>query len=434
MKRVTSKVMNQVKSMDWFGQNILITYNKENKFNTHLGGWMTLTVIIAFILYSLYLIRTMIKRQTVVYSTNTVIRDLTNDSEDHRPAEHGFAIAIGFRWETTSLLDDAYLQLYELQVQQHIAINTGGGFFDEQFIDLEVEKCGDLFPYYNQTLVRDFYINNYVWIKPKDYAITGNWYSSVVKSLNIYLSSWNALKRTDCKSYTVSDANLASQDFDIVIIDSYFDLKSFEKPIKTYLTQQYHYRLQGGFYQNIELFVKENTIDALDDYKIIEGAKNGRFYSVADSSSSSTKLNTNTYASVTIFLHPETQVYNRAVFTFMDVLAQIGGIFGLIQPVCALFVGFYAEKMLYYSIFKKWYTVDTDEPEKKSAIAPFPKISKITRCDMNKVKIDTKRVKRKKEEGVNGLELEGGEEETTMNEKLWAKIGKSENPTFFLFS
>jgi len=38
MKRVTSKVMNQVKSMDWFGQNILITYNKENKFNTHLGG------------------------------------------------------------------------------------------------------------------------------------------------------------------------------------------------------------------------------------------------------------------------------------------------------------------------------------------------------------------------------------------------------------
>jgi len=146
---------------------------------------------------------------------------------------------------------------------------------------------------------------------------------------------------------------LEYQDFDIVIIDSYFDLKSFEKPIKTYLTQQYHYRLKAGFYQNIELFIKENTIDALDDYKIIEGAKNGKFYSVADSSSSSTQLSTTTYAGVTIFLHPETQVYNRAVFTFMDVLAQLGGIFGLIQPVCALLVGFYAEKMLYHSIFNK---------------------------------------------------------------------------------
>jgi len=131
----------------------------------------------------------MVERQTVVYSTNTVIRDLTNDSEDHKPAEHGFAIAIGFRWGTTSLLDEDYLQLYELQVQQYIAKNIGGGFFEEKLIDLEVEKCGDLFPYYNQTLIKDFYINNYVCVKPKDYAITGNWYSSVVKSLNIYLNS-----------------------------------------------------------------------------------------------------------------------------------------------------------------------------------------------------------------------------------------------------
>ena len=104
----------------------------------------------------------MVKRQSVVYSTNSVIRDLTKDVEDHQPAEHGFAIAVGFRFDETSLLDEDYLKLYELDIDQYIAVHLGDGVFDETFTPLEVEKCGDSFPYHDQQLIKDFKIDNYV--------------------------------------------------------------------------------------------------------------------------------------------------------------------------------------------------------------------------------------------------------------------------------
>ena len=201
IKKVASKVMNQVKSMDWFGQNILISYNNESKFNTHFGGWMSLTVILALALYFLYLLRVMIKRQSVVYSTNSVIRDLTKDVEDHQPAQHGFAIAVGFRFDDDSLLDEEYLKYYELDIDQYIAVHLGNGVFDETFTALEVQKWEDSFPYEDQQLIKDFKIDNYVWIKPKNYNLTGNWYSDINKAISIYLMRWDSSKRSDCKDF-----------------------------------------------------------------------------------------------------------------------------------------------------------------------------------------------------------------------------------------
>ena len=151
--------------------------------------------------------------------------------------------------------------------------------------------------------------------------------------------------------------------FDIVIIDSYFDLKSFEKPIKTYLTQQYYYDLNVDYRQEVELYVKESKIDSLDDYTIIEGPKEGRFYSIVDQRSSRYESSSRIYGAFYFYLHPESQVYNRAVFTILDVLSQIGGIFGILQPVWAVIVGIYAERMLHFSIFSRCYTLDNQENE-----------------------------------------------------------------------
>ena len=410
-----------IKGVDWFGKTINITYKKEDSYKTFFGGFMTIGVSIALILYLVYLIRVMIERQSVVYSTNTVIRDLTNDFDDHKPAEHGFAIAIGFRWDDTSFLDEEYLQLYDLSVYQYRSNSLGGGAFNETYVPLEIEKWGDTFPYEDQQLIKDYRIDNYVCIKPKDYAITGNWYSDIVKSLNIVLSSCDWSKRSDCKPYTDTDAHITNRYFDVVIIDSYFDLKSFEKPIKSYLTQKYFYTFEAGYYESIELFVKENSIEALDDYKIVEGSKDGKFYSIADDRQQRAVATGYSYWGITFYLHPETQAYNRQVFTFMDVLAQLGGVFGLIQPLWAFIVGFYAEKMLYYSIFSQLYTFDTQKDEeddmknKREDIYREPEIN------------SARNVNSKQMEGSNdkeSIEFAGGSNENLFSKHFAKRIGK----------
>ena len=44
--------------------------------------------------------------------------------------------------------------------------------------------------------------------------------------------------------------------------------------------------------------------------------------------------------------------------TILDVLSQVGGIFSITQSFCALIVGFWAQKMLFFSVFSKCYTFD----------------------------------------------------------------------------
>ena len=168
---------------------------------------------------------------------NEVIRDLTDNFGDHHPAEFGYGVAFGFRLDSTSLLDEKYLKLYELEVFQHISTHNGDGTFTNQKIPLELEKWGENFPFYNQTLVREYLIGNYVWIKNKNYAIGGNRYSKERKSLSVNLRKWNPAKRNDCKTDTEIDAHIKLREFELIMIDSYFDIKDFNNPIYTYLTQ-----------------------------------------------------------------------------------------------------------------------------------------------------------------------------------------------------
>ena len=145
------------------------------------------------------------------------------------------------------------------------------------------------------------------------------------------------------------------------MIDRYFDKESFDKPVKKHLTQNYFYVMDAGYFRNIEIFVQENQIDLLDDYMLVEGSKDGRYYSVADQKDVRSHTTSDLFGIITLSLHPETKIFKRTVFTILDVLSQIGGIFSLLQSLCGVIVGIYAQKMLFYAIFSKCYTFDQNQ-------------------------------------------------------------------------
>ena len=192
--------------------------------------------------------------------------------------------------------------------------------------------------------------------------MSGNWYSEIRKSLRISFRKCNSLKRNDCIDDPAFVRNhFLSKEFDVVMIDSYFDLESFDKPIKNYLTQNYAYQMEEGFYRNVELFLKENQLDLSDDYKVIGSSESKKFYSIANGRGQNTVTTGDYYGEISFSLHTETQIYKRTVFTILDVLSQIGGIFSLLQSLCGVIVGIYAQKKLYFSVFSKCYTFDPKE-------------------------------------------------------------------------
>jgi hypothetical protein len=199
----------------------------------------------------------------------------------------------------------------------------------------------------------------------------------------IEISRCDTELRDDCEDAEVIDDHAWAQYLDILMVDSYFDLESFDAPIKTYLTQKYFASIIGTKVKNFEVFLKENNIDRLDDYSFTKGNEQNSFYSVKEMTSDEYESEADLYASVKLSLDAESQNYSRNVYTILDVIGQVGGIFSLLTSFCALIVGIYAEKMAMHSILSKCYTLenggipkqDSDFSENVQVVQLLPEVS-----------------------------------------------------------
>lgn len=184
-KSLLSKIGGTLKAIDLYGQKINLHYKGKDVFKTYFGGMISVLVIFILLGYAMYLTLVMFERSQIVYSTNSVVRDLSVDHEDHRPAEHGFAIAVGFRFSDMSLMDEESLRMYQIRAYQYSAVTLENGEFNETWDELEMVSCKDNFPFHNKTLLANFLIDNYVCIKPTNYSLVGNWYTPISKSIQI---------------------------------------------------------------------------------------------------------------------------------------------------------------------------------------------------------------------------------------------------------
>ncbi|CAI2360481.1 unnamed protein product [Moneuplotes crassus] len=357
ISKCCTKTTEFVKSLDVFGSPIQMFYENNTRFKTIVGGICSLIIVAISVLFSVQLLKVMFERSKLNYTFHSIVRDLTNDHEDEFPGRFGFDIAIGFRGDTTSLLDPIYQQLYELEVVQKIVTNKGG-VITEQLLPLELQKCGSDFPYSKASLVEDFKINQYVCIKNKDFSVSGNRYSQVRKSIGISLSKCNSTKTADCKTDSEINADALLRELEVLMIDSYFDLNSISNPVQTYLTQEYFYTVQANFVHQAEIFLTKNELSRHDDYFMLSGKEYSTFYTTSagktqrfqDSSSSE-------LATFEVFLDPRVNYYNRQVFTILEVVASFGGFYSLLNHIVGVCILFYSRNMMYHSVLSKCYTV-----------------------------------------------------------------------------
>jgi hypothetical protein len=101
-------------------------------------------------------------RNTINFTTNTVVKDLTVDTQYEDIGKSGFVIAIGLRNHGTSLLDDSYRQYIEVKVEEIEWILNANKTWTRNKKDLKIEQCGDNFAYDNRTIVQQFGFDKYV--------------------------------------------------------------------------------------------------------------------------------------------------------------------------------------------------------------------------------------------------------------------------------
>ena len=68
----------------------------------------------------------------------------------------------------------------------------------------------------------------------------------------------------------------------------------------------------------------------------------------------------NSYLNIYITLDPQIDLYQRAVYSFLDMFGYIGGIFGLLKTLGYFTVSFFIKRDYYSSILSKLYHIQDD--------------------------------------------------------------------------
>jgi len=77
------------------------------------------------------------------------------------------------------------------------------------------------------------------------------------------------------------------------------------------------------------------------------------FYSVSDVVRDQYPIENNLLMKTSIVLDPEMTEHTRTVYSIMDVIAQIGGIFSVVRALSLIILSFYAKRMMYYCVLRK---------------------------------------------------------------------------------
>ena len=185
--------------------------------------------------------------------------------------------------------------------------------------------------------------------------------------MNTYKSSFLSVNNESssgiiCQDPTAIDTYLHGGRLSILLTNSYIDFEDYDSVIKTYL-DNHSYKTTKDFQKEAFLYVRENKAVLHDDLIQYGQNKEHHFYSV-ERTKTDFEDQTGT-AKINVYLTMDNHVYNyeRTVFSLLDLTGLIGGAFELCEILGGIFVGYFSQKLLNFSMLSRLYQIQYNENE-----------------------------------------------------------------------
>ena len=146
----------------------------------------------------------------------------------------------------------------------------------------------------------------------------------------------------------------------VFMIDHYFDLNDFKTPIKSFVTDGYDYYGTDGFLSEGRFYLQENKARLHDNYfPMGEEPDDKSFIGIGHSDRLYRNSQDVNVLSITILKSQYGLLFERSVFTYLDLLGTLGGIYEIISLLGYILVSSTTCTTFYYSILPKLYQIDT---------------------------------------------------------------------------
>ena len=269
------------------------------------------------------------------------------------------------------LFDPTY---FNFKISQMSYIKSSSGFSAKETV-IEYEFWGDKFPHVEKFVYDRIGLSTYVCPKNTDFFIRANFNSDNYEAIQITIGKWTG---NNCKSESEINNVMNKNYIDIVVVSSYFDFEDYENPIHYYLQDMNLFNLVPSFGLQVQYQVRQNQGTMNDDYFLgSQGILNEvNFYSIDKKSASYSSIDfNNAYLQAYITLDPQVDQYQRTVYSFLDMLGFIGGIFELLKTFGYLLVSYFIKKQYYSSIISKLYHIEGGQSTMQNNIQVIKAIS-----------------------------------------------------------
>ena len=107
------------------------------------------------------------------------------------------------------------------------------------------------------------------------------------------------------------------------------DFNNFDTPVKSYVDDRLSFYMQANYVKVVKMYAKLSKATLDDDYFKIQSPTKKEFFSIERAQNDGTNSNYYIFSAV-ILMDPNRDLYQRTVFSILDLFGTIGGIFGLL--------------------------------------------------------------------------------------------------------
>ncbi|CAI2359249.1 unnamed protein product [Moneuplotes crassus] len=401
MKKIGNFLKTSVRKTDLFPQKVSLTFKGKESFQTLYGGIISLIILTILISYSARIFAIMFQKQQTQKTLNRVIKDIQNNPPEYELNRNNFAFAFVLQDLTTGRrgYDPSYFNISIVQNTVNFDQNTGER--TSQIEDRSFSTCGDNFPYVDESFqkTKNLAKNILQCVDNQNFTVKGSAFSDSRKFVSIRVERCVNGTSVVCKSPAQIKNKIQNSSFIVAFISQYFDFEDYNNPSKTVFETGHSVYLNLNFHKTKTYTIQKAEVNDVNHYFQFGQSEQSEFFMLGEQKSDFKENQSGDSELLTITLNQDSQVftYERTIFSFLDAISQIGGVFGMLLQLGFILTSFFNQKYFLTSLFAFLYTSNGQEFE----------------TDLNK----NERIY-PKEKGANKKDINCNPNDTVLNLKL----------------
>ena len=308
-----------------------------------------------------------LKEKTQNKASYTLVRDLLYDNDNLSLNGSTFSFAINTNTNTndsSNIIDQQSYIFVDIQQKYVTQIDNQTYSFNEQEVDYDYWGIGRYFKFDDLEVQKAFGVDQFLCPKSNAFDLQGNVFSVQYNYFEITIKKWENDTRPGvvCKSQSEIDQKINQMSVGVTIVNSYFDFDNYENPVRTYLDDRYVFSTLPYYSKEIRFYMSKNEAEVQDAFfNYAPGGDKIEFVSVnrVDQNLEADSENSGELLKLFFFKDYNYQYYERSVFSLLDLTGNLGGVNEVLEITGGILVGFFADKLFFYSIISSLFQVET---------------------------------------------------------------------------